>query len=262
VLLAIDAGNTETKLGLFHAGTAAEEGALAQTWRLSTGPRRTADEYGVTLAALFRRDGFATSAVRAIVISSVVPQKDQVLAEAFRTYFGLDPVFFTAASQRLMTIDTERPAELGADLAASAIAARALYGSPAIVIGFGTATTFGAIDREGRFLGTALAPGMRVAIDALVERAAKLPQFALSAPPGPIGRDTVTALRAGFVYGFVGLTEGLVARMKAIVGAEARVVATGGLAEIIAAETRAIDAVQPHLVLYGLRAFANAGAPE
>jgi type III pantothenate kinase len=151
-----------------------------------------------------------------------------------------------------MDVTTERPNELGADLLAAAIAARATYGAPLIVIGFGTATTFGAVSREGEYLGVAIAPGIRISIDALVERTAKLPQVALEAPNGPIGRDTVSALQAGIVFGFVGQTEALVARMRHAIGDDARVIATGGLADVIAKRTSAIDAVEPHLVLQGL----------
>jgi type III pantothenate kinase len=156
---------------------------------------------------------------------------------------------------------TERPKELGSDLLAAAIAARASYGAPVIVIGFGTATTFGAVGRNGTYLGAAIAPGIQISIDALVDRTAKLPQIALEAPASPIGRDTVAALQSGIVYGFVGQCEGLIARMRVELGADARVVATGGLAEIVAGQTAAIEAVEPHLVLDGLRLYYDALRP-
>jgi type III pantothenate kinase len=170
------------------------------------------------------------------------------------------PAFFAAATQTMIDVTTERPKELGSDLLAAAIATKAAYGTPAIVVGFGTATTFGAVSREGEYLGAALAPGIRISIDALVERTAKLPQVALEAPNGPIGRDTVSALQAGIVYGFVGQTEALVRRMRHAIGEDARVVATGGLADVIAKHTTAIDAVEPHLVLQGLALWHAAGA--
>jgi type III pantothenate kinase len=168
-------------------------------------------------------------------------------------YFGCEPQFFSAAEQDLIEVRTDRPKELGSDLAAAAIAARALHGSPLIVIGFGTATTFGAVARDGAFLGAAIAPGIQSSIDALVARTAKLPQVALEAPSSAIGPDTVSALQSGIIFGFVGQTEGIVARMRGELGQDARVVATGGLAEIVARHTLAIDAVEPHLVLEGLR---------
>ena len=259
MLLAIDVGNTETKLGFFTAqpGTSL---ALGKTWRIATARRRTADEFGILFRALFRAAELPADDVRACVVSSVVPQSDRALSEACRLYFGHEPQFFTAATQQLMDVTTERPKELGADLLAAAIAAKHLHGTPLVVVGFGTASTFGAVSREGEYLGAAIAPGIQISIDALVERTAKLPQVALEAPNGPIGRDTVSALQAGIIYGFVGQTEGIVARMRSAIGEDARVVATGGLADVVARHTRAIDAVEPHLVLLGLRHFYESTA--
>ena len=260
MLLAVDVGNTDTKLGFF---TRASDGSfeLAKTWRVQTERARTADEFGVTFATLFGFMGIALDAVEAIAVSSVVPQADRALAEGCRRYFGCEASFFTAAEQTLIEVTTERPKELGADLLAAAIATKARHGFPAVVVGFGTATTFGAVSRDGEYLGAALAPGIRISIDALVERTAKLPQVALEAPNGPIGRDTVSALQAGFIYGFVGQTEALVARMRHAIGEDARVVATGGLADVIAKHTTIIDVVEPHLVLHGLALwYASLGA--
>jgi type III pantothenate kinase len=260
MLLAIDVGNSETKLGFFAAagGHAREP---AHTWQITTARRRTADEFGALCAGLLERAGVALQAVRAIVVSSVVPQTDRMLAEAARKYFGSEAMFFSAATQHLMEVSTERPKELGSDLLLGAVAARKMYGTPLIVVGYGTATTFSAVSREGEFLGAALAPGIQVAFDALIEQAAKLPQVALEAPNGPIGRDTVSALQAGIVFGAVGQTEALVSRMRGAIGEDARVVATGGLADIVARETAVIEAVEPHLVLLGLRAFYDAREP-
>ena len=250
MLLAIDVGNSDTKLGLFGDD---DSGELVRTWRLTTARRRTADEFGSSIADLILRSGQSLEAVDGVAISSVVPQTDRALAAAVETYFGFPPVFFSAATQTLMDVTTERPKELGSDLLAAAIGARHRYGTPAVVVGFGTATTFGAVSREGEYLGAAIAPGIQISIDALVERTAKLPQVALEAPNGPIGRDTISALQAGIIFGFVGQAEGLIARMRHAVGEDARVVATGGLADVVARHTDAIDAVEPHLVLLGLR---------
>jgi type III pantothenate kinase len=254
VLLAIDVGNTDTKLGFF-AGDPAGGLVLRKTWRVTTARRRTGDEFGVLFAALFRRAGIAEDAVGTIVVSSVVPQNDRALAEGCRLVFGHKPHWFSAATQHLIEVATERPKELGSDLLAAAVAARRGYGDPVIVVGFGTATTFGAVSRDGSFLGAAIAPGIAISIDALVERTAKLPQVALVAPGSAVGRDTVSALQAGIIFGFVGQTEGIVARMREEIGAEAKVIATGGLADVIAKHTSAIDAVEPHLVLHGLREY-------
>jgi type III pantothenate kinase len=248
VLLAIDVGNSDTKLGLFERGDASP----VRTWRIETSRRRTADEFGVLVMTLFRVSGIAEVAVDAVAISSVVPQTDEALGDAIRTYFHCEAAFFAAATQTMIEVTTERPKELGADLLAAAIAAKAAYGAPAVVVGFGTATTFGAVSREGEYIGAAIAPGIRISIDALVERTAKLPQVALDAPAGPIGRDTISALQAGIVFGFVGQAEALIARMRHAIGEDARVIATGGLADVVAKHTGAIDAVEPHLVLKGL----------
>jgi type III pantothenate kinase len=250
VLLAIDVGNTDTKLGYLSARNGAYE--LVRTWRFRTAWDRTADEYGAMFATFFGLANVARDSVRAVAVSSVVPQTERGLREACRDYFSCTPDFFSAATQTLIDVTTERPKELGSDLLSAAIAAKAKYGTPLIVVGFGTATTFGAISREGEYLGAAIAPGIRISIDALVDRTAKLPQVALEAPNGPIGRDTVSALQAGIIFGFVGQTEALVGRMRAAIGEDARVVATGGLADVVAKRTATIDAIEPHLVLQGL----------
>jgi type III pantothenate kinase len=258
MLLAIDVGNSETKLGFFPS--AEDEGRLAaRTWRVTTARRRTSDEFGVLFAALFRRAEIPLEAVRAIVVSSVVPQNDRALSVACRDYYGLTPAFFTAASQNLLEIHTERPAELGSDLVAAAIGAKARLGSPVIVVAFGTATVFGVVGTGGAYLGAAIAPGIQISIDALVARTAKLRQVALETPPAAIGRETVASLQSGIVYGFVGQTEGLVARLRAEIGAPAPVIATGGFAGLIAKHTAIIEAVEPYLVLDGLRRFYVAG---
>jgi type III pantothenate kinase len=254
VLLTIDVGNTTTKLGFFGRN-GGEVGTLLHTWRVSTVRSRSSDEYGVLFRSLFDGTALAHDEVEAIAISSVVPQIDHLLAEACVRYMQVQPFFLNACSQELIPVRTDRPKELGADLVAAAVGAVALYGAPAVVIGFGTATTFGAISADGAFLGAAIAPGIQISIDALVARTAKLPQVALHAPPEAIGRDTVSALQSGIVYGFVGQVEGLVGRIKREIGEGARVIATGGFAEVIARHTSAIDTVDPHLILEGLRRY-------
>jgi type III pantothenate kinase len=249
MLLAIDVGNTETKLGAFEAS-----GELAGTWRIATQRARTADEYGVIFSSFFSSAHFAIGGVTAIVVSSVVPVVDRPLFEGCEKYFGVRPAAFTAATQSIIPVRTDRPNEVGADLIAAAIAARDLVGAPAIAINFGTATTYGAIDRDGAYAGVAIAPGMQVSLDALAGRTAKLPQVALLAPGTAIGRETVSAIQAGIIYGAVGATEALVRRIRALIGEEARVIASGGFAAVIAGETDVIERVEPHLVLFGLRA--------
>jgi type III pantothenate kinase len=250
MLLAIDIGNTNTKLGYFNAS-----GKLVGNWRVTTARARTSDEYGVLFQGFFSSAHFELDHVDAIVVASVVPQVDRWLFEACEKYFQRAPVQFTAATQKLIEVKTDRPLELGADLAAGAIGAVAIHGSPVIVINFGTATTFSAVGDKGAFLGAVIAPGIQISIDALATRTAKLPQIALAAPASAIGRDTVSALQSGIVYGAVGQTEGMVARLRAEMGGSPKVVATGGLADIVAAETKIIDVVEPHLVLEGLRRY-------
>ncbi len=249
MLLVIDVGNTETKLGAFTTA-----GDLAGTWRMTTARRRTADEYGILFSSFFSTAHFPIREVEAIVLGSVVPVIDRPLSEGCEKYFGVKPIAFTAASQTIIPVRTERPADVGADLVAAAIAARELVGAPAIAINFGTATTYGAIDRSGAYVGVAIAPGIQVSLDALVGRTAKLPQVALHAPGVAFGRDTVTAIQAGIVHGTIGATEAIVGRIRAEIGADARVLASGGLASVIGNETPVIERIEPHLVLYGLRA--------
>jgi len=248
VLLCIDVGNTETKLGAFDAA-----GAIVGTWRVTTARRRTADEYGVLFAAFFSTSQFPIDGVEAIVVSSVVPVVDRPLAEGCEKYFAVRPSFFTAAEQQSIIVRTDRPREVGSDLVAAAIGAVQFVGAPAIAVNFGTATTFGAIDRDGAYVGVAIATGLQVALDALVGRTAKLPQVALVAPEAAIGRDTVASIQSGLIFGTVGQTEELVRRIRAEIGTDARVIASGGLASVVAAETRVIERVEPHLVLHGLR---------
>lgn len=252
MLLAIDVGNTETKLGAFDPG-----GALVGTWRITTAPRRTADEYGILFSAFFSTAHVPIGEVRSIVVGSVVPVIDRPLFEGCEKYFGVRPIAFTAAAQTVIAIRTDRPADVGADLVAAAIAARELVGAPSIAINFGTATTYGIVDADGAFAGVAIAPGLQVSLDSLVGRTAKLPQVALQAPASVIGRDTVSAIQAGTVFGAIGATEFLVARIRAQIGAHARVIASGGLAPVIGGETPVIERVEPHLVLYGLRAHSR-----
>lgn len=251
MLLTIDVGNTETKLGCF----AMDGSELLQSWRVTTESRRTADEYGVFFAQLFATAELRAADVQAVVIASVVPKLDGTLEAACARYFGCTPLFFKAHRQTLMTVKTERPGEVGADLVASALGARETYGSPLIVISYGTATVFMAISAAGEYLGVAIAPGINISIDALVGRTAKLPQIALEDPGRAIGTDTISALQSGIVYGFVGQTEALVARMRAEMGAQARVIATGGMADAVARHTAVVDEVNPHLSLLGLQHY-------
>jgi len=251
MLLTIDVGNTETKLGCFEGDN------LTQTWRVTTELRRTPDEYGVFFTQLFATSSLGVETIDAVAIASVVPPLDPVLDAACRRFFSVTPHFLKPESQDLMAIATENPAEVGADLVAAAVGGVRRFGAPLIVVSFGTATVFIAISSDSRYLGVAIAPGIVVSISALIGKTAKLPQIALAAPARAIGRNTTDALQSGIVYGFAGQTEAIVARMRREMGIDAKVVATGGLAEIVAKQTPVIDAVDPHLSLVGLELFAR-----
>ncbi len=251
MLLTIDVGNTETKLGCFEAAA----GELTHTWRVTTDLRRTPDEYGALFVQLFATEGIDVRAIDAVAVASVVPKLDPVLSAACVRCFDVAPQFLAPATQTLIPLKTAYPAESGADLVAAAIGARARFGAPLIVVSYGTATAFIAISPAGEYLGVAIAPGITISIDALVGRTAKLPQIALEAPERAIGRTTNEALQAGIVYGFAGQTEAIVSRMRAELGVPAKVVATGGLAELFAKHTPVVDAIDPHLSLAGLRLF-------
>lgn len=249
MLVAIDVGNTETKIGCFDGER------LVRMWRITTDPRRTPDECSALFLQLFGTAGIAARDVEAVVIASVVPRLDAALDAACASSFGVAPSFLQPHLQRLMPVKTERPEEVGADLVAMAIGGRARYGTPLIIVSYGTATVFMAISASGAYEGVAIAPGIQISIDALVGRAAKIQQIALDAPRSALGKNTVEALQAGFVYGFVGQSEALITRMRSEMGVEARVIATGGLAEIVAGNCSLIERVDPYLSLEGLRLF-------
>ncbi|MDH2910917.1 MAG: type III pantothenate kinase [Candidatus Eremiobacteraeota bacterium] len=253
MLLAIDVGNTETKFGILD-----EDGGVLQMWRVRTLIDRTPDELGVFITQLFAVAKLELRTIDRIVIASVVPKLDFALLGACKRFFSLTPTMLAPEKQRLIQIESERAAEVGADLVAAAIGGAARYGTPLIIASYGTATVFTAISRAGAFLGAAIAPGINVSIDALVGRTAKLPQIAFDPPQRAIGRNTVEALQAGIMLGVVGATRLLVERFSEELGGRTRVIATGGLAEVVARSCPAIDIVDPHLSMLGLYLFANA----
>jgi type III pantothenate kinase len=257
VLLAIDVGNTNLKLGAFDGET------LLAHWRLRTDAQRTADEYAALLAFLLERRGLSFADVDAVSLSSTVPALAPILRELVARYVDAACPFVEVSAQRRtgITIAIENPSEMGADRIVDALAAARLYRLPAIIIDFGTATTFDTVDAEQRLLGTVLAPGLMTAMDGLFQRAAKLSRIELQPPSEVIGRTTVSALRSGWVYGYVGLVEGIVTRLKAILGPTTLVIATGGLADLVLAETDVADVHDPLLTLKGLRLFYELNAP-
>ncbi len=251
MLLAIDVGNTETKLGIFEHGS----DRLVQHWRVNTDARRTADEYGVFFTQLFATASLPVGRIDAVAIASVVPRLDATLDDVCEKYFSVRPHFLEPDRQQLIAVRTERPAEVGADLVAAALGGRDRYGSPLIVVSYGTATVFTAISAQGEYLGVAIAPGINISIDALVGRTAKLPQIALEAPEHVIGRNTIEALQSGIMYGFVGQSEAIITRIRQEMNDDVLVVATGGLAEVVARHSALIEKVDPNLSLVGLQLF-------
>jgi type III pantothenate kinase len=260
LVLAIDIGNTNVKLGTFDGDQ------MTATWRLETDPRRMPDEYAALLDWLLSRRGLTFSDIHGVSLSSTVPAVVPVFREVIANYLApstrLVEVHHTGNTG--ITIAIDNPGEMGADRIVDALAAAELYRLPAIVVDFGTATTFDAIDRDRRLLGMALAPGLRTAMDGLFQRAARLSRIELEKPKQVIGRNTVAALRSGWVYGYVGLVEGLVTRIKAELGADALVIATGGLADYVLAETSITDVYDPTLTLKGLQLYyqRNAACPK
>ena len=247
MLLCIDIGNTNIKLGLFEG----EE--MRMHWRISTDRSNLTDEYAMLIINLFLSQGIEAQAIDTCAISSVVPPLTQVFVELSRRHLKLEPLMYDSSMRIGMKINTDNPAEVGPDLIMNALAAREILGAPVIIVGFGTATTFTAVSSTGDLEGVAIAPGILTSTTTLFQTASTLPQVALVHPKAAIGKNTVESMRAGIVYGFVGLVEQVVERMKYELGGKPRVIATGGLAELIAPETMVIDHVEPNLALIGLR---------
>lgn len=247
MLLAIDVGNTNVTLGLYQGAQ------LRATWRLATAHDRMVDEYGLLLVQLLGHRGFGPDQIAGVAIASVVPALTGVFREVAATYLHREPLVVDAGVRTGVRIRFENPREVGADRVVDCAAVQAKYGGPACVVDFGTATTFDAISREGDYLGGAIAPGIGIAAEALFARAARLYRVEIAAPARVIGTNTATAMQAGIFFGYVGLVEGLVARFRRELGDEMKAIATGGLAEVVARETPAIQHVDPWLTLDGLR---------
>lgn len=247
MLLTVDIGNTNITLGLYQGET------LGPRWRLATAHEHMPDEYGLQFVGLLNHAGYTPSNLGGICLASVVPPLTGKVVEACRVYLGQLPLVVETGVKTGVRIRYEDPRAVGADRIADAAAVQRLYGGPACVVDFGTATTFDAISQEGDYLGGAIAPGIGIAAEALFLRTAKLPRVDLQRPPAAIGRNTVHAMQSGLFFGYVALVEGMVARFRDELGANMKVIATGGLAEVVAPETTAIQIVAPWLTLDGLR---------
>ena len=247
MLLCIDIGNTNTVLGVDH------EGELLSHWRLSTVHERMPDELGMLILELFRHAGVQLADITGIALASVVPPLTGVFEEVCRRYFDRQPLVVGAGIRTGVRIRYDNPLEVGADRVVNAVAVQRLYGGPACIVDFGTATTFDAISEEGDYLGGAIAPGVTVSAEALFQRTAKLPRIDLVPPGKAIGRNTMQSMQSGLLYGYVGLVEGMIGRFRGELGPEMKVVATGGLASLIAGESEELRIVDPWLTLKGLR---------
>lgn len=246
MLLVFDIGNTQTGVGVFDSGK------LVADWRLETDRQKTADQYGIELKSLFRECALHGS-VEAAVISCVVPPMTGIFEKMALRYFAVESLVVGPGVKTGLSIKIENPREVGADLVAGAVAAIHFYGAPLIIIDFGTATTFCAISPQGDYLGVAIAPGLGISGEALFQRAALLPRVEILKPKNVIGKNTTHSMQSGLYFGYLGLVEGMIARMKAELGCNPTVVATGGFAELIAAELKGIHKLNPNLTLEGLR---------
>ena len=247
LLLTIDVGNTNTVLGV-HDG---EE--LKAHWRLTTRREQTADEYGILVRSLFAASSIDVAQIVGIALASVVPPLTSVVVTLCRTYLGHEPLVIEPGVKTGMPILYEPPSDVGADRIVNGVAAFTAYGGPVIVVDFGTATTFDVVTRKGEYIGGVICPGVGISADALFQRAARLPRVDLRSPGKVIGRSTVGSIQSGLYFGYASMVEGIIKRIRTELGEPARAVATGGLAESLAADIPSIEAVDPVLTLTGLR---------
>ncbi|MFD2444291.1 type III pantothenate kinase [Bacillus sp. CGMCC 1.16607] len=246
MIFVFDVGNTNTVLGVYN------DDQLKHHWRIETNRNRTDDEYGMVIKSLFDHVGLSFSQIKGIVISSVVPPIMFALERMCEKYFQQKPIIVGPGTKTGLNIKYENPREVGADRIVNAVAAIKEYGSPLIIVDFGTATTFCYVNEQKQYMGGAIAPGVNISTEALYSKAAKLPRIEITRPNGVIGKNTVSAMQAGIVYGYVGQVEGIVKRMKEQSKTEPTVIATGGLAQLISQESNIFDVIDPFLTLKGL----------
>jgi len=247
MLLVVDVGNTNTVLGLFDGDT------LVHDWRIRTVVDHTVDEYGMLIYNLYKSSKIGAKRISDIIISCVVPPMLNILEPLCRKYFHLKPLIVGPGVKTGMPIYYDNPKEVGADRIVNAVAAFEKYRRDLIIVDFGTATTFDYVSAKGEYMGGCIAPGIMISSEALFERAAKLPRVELSKPKSIIAKDTVSSMQAGIIYGYAGLVDGIARRMQAEAKGDPMVVATGGLAKIVAPETKTIAVVDDMLTLEGLR---------
>ncbi len=247
MLLVLNIGNTNVRVGAFDGP------GLLHDWRLETDVRRTGDEYGLMLSGMLSHAGLVEAQIEGVAMGSVVPPLTDTFTRVSRRYLKQEPLILSPNVKTGVAIKTDNPAEVGADRILNVLAAHRLHGGPAIVIDIGTATTFDVLSGAGEYLGGAIAPGINLSAEALFRGTAQLPRIGLHMPASPIGKNTVTAMQAGLLLGCVAMIEGMTARIKAELGGQALVIATGGLGRMIAAETKVVDVLEPDLTLQGLR---------
>ena len=258
MLLVVEVGNTNTKIGVFNGPR------LLASWRLTTRREQTADEYGVSIRTLLASRGIEQQRITGVAISNVVPTVQQALEAMSDGYFGVQPFSVEPGRSDTVPLAVDAPQEVGADRICDIVGGVTLYGAPLIVVNFGTATTFDCVNSRGEFIGGAIAPGITSAAEALISKAARLYRVELVRPKEAIGRNTVTNIQSGIVYGYASLVDGLVGRLRAEMDGEPKVIATGGLATLIQEAARAIQHVNPDLTLEGLRLVweqAHPGGP-
>jgi len=246
MILVFDVGNTNIVLGVY------KQRELTHHWRVSTDKSRTADEYAVVIRNLFDLSEISFQDINAVVVSSVVPPVMPTLEALVRKYFGVEPLVIGPGIKTGMPIVYDNPREVGADRIVNAVAALHKYGGPLVIVDFGTATTFCAVSKRGEYLGGAIAPGIGISTEALFQRASKLPRIEIVKPKSVIAKNTVAGMQSGIYYGFIGQVDGIVRLMKQELGADTKVIATGGLAELIAGESQEVNTVDPFLTLEGL----------